>query len=265
MLLREHRLDDGAGPAVDALVTHLCAAADVAPDVVIGVNTGSESYTRTLDLVRLPPHCDVWHLPVVAHELGHYVIRELRHAQDKDARPLRELVETIGDDDHAEELVADSYATFTIGPAYPLSCLWLRIDPGTAARAGVTHPSWQRRVHVMVSLLTLMSAEYDTGQYSGAVETMLLPAWKQLTGQDATTPGEGDNPARTILTQLNRHLGHSRYVVGSNVTLAARALKDRTPMPQGVTPAHVLNAAWQARLRGDLDPDFNRRALEAMR
>lgn len=257
VLLRVHDLDDGAGRAVDGLVAYLCRTAGVEPRVVVGVDAGSESFTRTLDLVRLPPYPDVWHLPVVAHELGHYVIRELRHAQDKDERPLRLLAAEVGD----EELVADAYATYTVGPAYPLSCVWLRIDPRRVREPSPTHPSWQRRVHTMVSMLRLMSAKYDTGQYEAAVDLTILPAWERLTGSASTDADGGPVPARTMLTRLDRHLGGARYDVGSHVTEALDALAGGAPPGHGVTAAHLLNAAWSARLRGGDDPELNRRAL----
>ncbi|GAA0913345.1 hypothetical protein [Nonomuraea longicatena] len=261
VLLREHGLDGGAMAAAEGLVAHLCRTAGVPPNVVIGVSAGPESFTRAFDLVRLPPHPTVWHLPVLAHEVGHYVVRELRHVRERDERPLRELADRTGE----EELVADCYAAYTIGPAYPLSCVWLRIDPERADVPGTTHPSWRRRVRTMVALLRSMTAKYGTGQYAAAAERMILPAWSRLTGSplwpEGDAPPEEPGPARAILTQLDRHLGPARYDVGPHLASAAQALAGDGPPGPGVTAAHLLNAAWSARLRGDGGPDLDRRAL----
>ncbi|MEV0583306.1 hypothetical protein [Nonomuraea sp. NPDC050310] len=264
LLLRRAGLDGGAGEAAEALVAFLCRAAGLDNRIVLGVDAGPESFTRDLDLVLLPPHPDVWHLPVVAHESGHYAVREVRHAADKDRRPLRELIELIEGGEaapaHAEELVADAFATYALGPAYPLSCVALRIDPTTAHLSGPTHPSWDRRVHVLLHLLAAMDARYGTGQY-GAGADRVKTLWARLTGRPEPDRDGGPSPAASILAQLDRHLPAARYEAGSLLVRAREALRTRAVPPPGVTPAHLLNAAWSLRLRGERVAGLDARVL----
>ncbi|WP_157245822.1 hypothetical protein [Nonomuraea typhae] len=259
VMLRGHPLGEDDGPA-RALARHLCERAGLPGDVEIIASSGPESFTRVADLIRLPPHADVWHLPVLAHELGHYVIHEARHVRAGDERPIRDRAATSPQN----ELIADCYATYAIGPAYPLSCICLRIDPQELDLAAETHPPWRVRVHTMAEMLHLMSRQHATQQYGGAVESWIRPAWKELTGEDAIDPGGHavPMPASAILRLLERHLPRARYDAGYGVDGAERVLAgERNVRRSGISPAHVLNAAWRLRRDGRHGPEVNRRAM----
>ncbi|MFI6292427.1 hypothetical protein ACIBEJ_12630 [Nonomuraea sp. NPDC050790] len=256
VLLRRHALDADAGAAVTALVDFLCERAGVPADVAVAACARSESFTRASDLLRLPPSPDAWHLPVLAHELGHYVIREAAHVRDKDQRPLLERADTP----HREELIADCYATYTLGPAYPLSCVRLRVDPEEADVTSPSHPSWRTRVRTMTELLLAMSQRHG-GTYARAAEAMIAPAWTALTGEEPDGPGDPPIPATAVFDLLDRHLPRARYVPGGQVGAAERALTGEERPSPGITPAHVLNAVWRLRLGGAATRDTGRRAL----
>jgi hypothetical protein len=59
---------------------------------------------------------------------------------------------------HLVEHFCDAFATWTIGPAYPFACVYLRFDPAEADYETLTHPSPLKQMYVMLRLVRGMES-----------------------------------------------------------------------------------------------------------
>jgi hypothetical protein len=161
------------------------------------------------------------------------------------------------------ELFADVFATYALGPAYPVSVIVLRASPDGVDGGTDTHPPWQRRVLTMLAVLHAMS-EPDVGGDQAArfalfADNVVEPLWR---GAGAVVPPDGadrERPARQAreMTRLlaEHALPRLRYPVEGPVEALVEQLSqgsesaDTAPLPAGTAPAHVVDAAWQWRLR----------------
>ncbi|WP_330308150.1 MULTISPECIES: hypothetical protein [unclassified Streptomyces] len=291
VLYRVHLLDRGSGDAADAFLAYLGAGSQVRHRIVTGMSAGSASINHTLDLVRLPfPAVTVWDLPVVAHEFGHHLVRELRHVSGNDERPLKRFTQdnlaaevrfrkgdpqASADADAAklrlEETAADAYATYTLGPAYAYACLVLRVDPTRAMRSPTTHPSWCRRIHLAAAVLRAIKRRTGRQQYAQAADCVEA-LWRSMTDSPPVAPRTAAHVARhadVLVECLARHAHDALYDAGSRPASIMECLTadGEVSLPSGTTPAHVVNAAWSWRL-GEWDrfsalgPRVNARALK---
>ncbi|MEV0823738.1 hypothetical protein [Nonomuraea rubra] len=261
MLYRTHRLDQGSGQAVDALIGYLTSAAQVPNGLVTGIAVGPESFTSTINLIRLPfPESSVWELPTVAHEAGHYVTRVLTRPPHDDRHPLMELIgdrKADASEPHLHEFVADAFATYTLGPSYPLTAMVLRIDPTEVNRPSPTHPAWRDRVLTMAQVLreltlllrTRTTEARSAGVYAALAE-VVVRQWKRLTGDTDPEVEIAYVLAPHLAACLIDHAPHARYHPGPHLAaLEGRLAGDDWTVPESITPAHVLHAAWMWRLR----------------
>ena len=148
-------VDGGLGRLADAIVAELAAGSGIewAGVTVLDV---ADAVSEESGIIRLRfPHLGPWNLPACAHELGHYVGTRIRERLKGDefpftwATPLQVLLEQQDPETnhwyHANELFADVYATYALGPAFAFTALRLRFDPRrTTARS--RHPSDHDRV-----------------------------------------------------------------------------------------------------------------------
>jgi hypothetical protein len=260
-LFRTAGLDDGVSAAAGRLLEHVrrrCAARAVlttfSPEV--------ESVDHTIGLVRLQfPGTTVWDLPFCVHEFGHHAVRELPHVQPvrRTERPLQEVLEGpfgIGaglSTSHAHEVVADVFATYAMGAAYPLACLVQRVDPVRAGTDSDTHPSWDRRVVAMLAALRHLGTESGDLRYADAATQTVLPAWRSAAGTAEPIAPDGprlDVFARTVVQALYRHAGALRYRDGDQAVQVRAALAGdaRTAArPAAASPAAVIDGAWRWR------------------
>jgi hypothetical protein len=143
----------------------------------------SDAFSRTrARIIRLRfPAWTIWNLPLAAHEVGHvahaFVLNQERDqdeslqlltpfmtnqrdslvANDTD---LNKLHQNGGDKAQQSEdwansrlriLLADAFATYTMGPAYACSAIMLRLNPAAEAQCGM--PADVQRAHVILSSL----------------------------------------------------------------------------------------------------------------
>ena len=148
-------VDGGLGRLADAIVAELAVGSGIewAGVTVLDV---ADAVSEESGIIRLRfPHLGPWNLPACAHELGHYVGTRIRERLKGDefpftwATPLQALLEQQDPETnhwyHANELFADVYATYALGPAFAFTALRLRFDPRrTTARS--RHPSDHDRV-----------------------------------------------------------------------------------------------------------------------
>jgi hypothetical protein len=147
------------------------------------------------------PEWTIWDLPLIAHELGHVLIRIiLAEERDRDLRYLMpflkeqqealmnmdtELKQNVDAERWAEgrirKFMADAFATYTMGPAYACSAINLRFNPYVEAQRDA--PSDAQRAHVVMSMLEWMneSVPLQTASHPKPYETVigkLNEAWE---------------------------------------------------------------------------------------
>ncbi len=124
-------------------------------------------------LVRLRlPKWTVWNLPLAAHEFGHVLVEDYEALRTlaEDDEALRTLA---GDRELIHDVLADTFATYMIGPAYICAAISLRLEPLVASDEGsVTNnlPDIERG-YAMFAVLKQMNADIqkrtDNGSSSG--------------------------------------------------------------------------------------------------
>ncbi len=271
------RLGPDLAGVVQHLLTGLATRCRLDDRVLLAPTASGEAIDHTLDLVRLRlPGTSVWELPVAAHEFGHHVTREFRPVDgarfrdrpllDLAEAPLRDAARTASAEQlreaaveaaHRHELVADAFATVALGVAYPVSCIALRVPPGSAGQDTATHPSWARRVGLMTAVLQEMSRHAGTPRLSGAVPAVVRPLWRRLVpGVTVEPPVQAalDRLAEQVVGHLVRNTDGLLYDAGDQAAVVAAHLaqvavgKAPAQLPVGCTVAHVLDGAWRWRL-----------------
>ncbi len=271
VLLRRDGVDQGVGMAADLLLDELAEHAGLANSLVTSLSftTEPESLNPMINLVRLRlPGAGVWDLPMLAHEFGHHLVHGLSQGMDRDRRPIMELVAELGamgaeSARHMEELFADVCATYALGPAYPLSCLVLRVPRSDLEVETESHPSWRYRVSAMIEALCSMTRQTGRPDYRVAADRWVRPQWEALSGglplAGSWEPGigaVGGEPlgywAHRMILELRSHAKRLLYEErGDQADLVAHLLADGAggaSLPSGCMVVHVLNGAWRWRL-----------------
>lgn len=270
---RAMRVDDGYCAVADALVDELVARTPVDHWSSFTVLGGSERYSRTSRVIQIRfPAPSLWDLPLVAHELGHFIGPAL--VEDSGLRsehPLDLVFDRYGDDSekswsYLQEFFADAFASHLLGPAYALSCVANAFDPLLALLPSETHPAASQRVEVIAATLR--------GQEGGALDAaadQMVNIWNQLV-QDSEGAAGRDQPdpspfAAPVVALVIEQLP----VAGYDGWDEAGRLADRLTAPQhpsGRNGSHrmadVLNAAWLARLRTSSPSAVDRIAAAGM-
>ena len=292
-LARANGLDQNLCPLADALLDELSTRTGVKWDRFTILAEG-ELFRDMAGIIRVRfPDTTVWNLPVVAHEFGHYAGRELsQRGSQRTVHPFEELLareqQRGWDTLHVHELLADVFATYTLGPAYAFTGLVGRFDPSDAYRESPngTHPPAAQRARAVLS--TLRRIEAERGQ-AGAFATYLdglENAWTQLladTGQPASLADAGgidaadfDRLVGELYELLESHLqpdgryGLERFNSAQQVAAVIRRRVDEdgraTPVQDDVELADILNAGWIERWRcWNLNTEIGRVVLDLAR
>lgn len=112
-------------------------------------------------LRRRFPDYGVWDLPVVAHEFGHLVARDLLDVDPVSGDTSRPIAEFLGGRQaQTAELAADVFAVYVLGAAYVLTLVLHRMDPMAAAVSteDASHPGDASRVAAVLYVLELLGA-----------------------------------------------------------------------------------------------------------
>jgi hypothetical protein len=209
-------------------------------------------------IVRLGfPEWTIWALPLAAHEFGHVAatIRRIDafitdHASTDEARH------------HLRMCLADAFATYVIGPAYPCAVILIRLDPLTAFSEDDQHLT-EKRARVVLSMLRHMSkapAPTEPGPYTEILsrleeqwdEALRQAGWDCMLSPEERAEVEGW--VQLISTTMGDHralpakawpriseLADSLDAEGVNHVMLE--LDDEVRL--------VLNAAWKRRLDDD--------------
>jgi hypothetical protein len=259
---------------------------------------GEEEFTaRLTSIVRVRfPHAGVWELPIAVHEFGHVVAHGLAQNTGEDTPRRNPLAGPLnaegGVPPQREELFADFFATYTVGPAFACTLLLLRFNPELTRpeqdfeapeTATATHPTVDKRAELV--LWTLRRMNETAGNFRrpyAAALTTLETAWRaQLAA--ARPQAELSRLTRKKLSFLGNQFwqvaeDHFDARVRHAIPMDARGLVDQLtssqplgPIADGVRVLDVVGAAWRARLqqwgeRPAAAPDsIGARALELAR
>lgn len=239
---------------------------------------GEEPLSATLArIIRLRfPEWDVWNLPFAFHEFGHVVANETKDFQDF-------LKEQDSDDQrksHLNELFADAFATYMLGPAYACASILLRFDPRTAYEEEEHRASYARRVYLILETLKKMDATlagsgpFAKGPYEDIIHK-LQDAWTSAL-KGARSSGrladEDKNLLDSWFTEIYDILDSEVLIMyegwSTAETLSGELLKAK-PASKKLTGREELrdvpNAAWHCRLykaSRDKVSEVSRRAAE---
>jgi hypothetical protein len=241
------------------------------------------------------PEAGVWNLPVAAHEYGHFIADRVEAEDQRGAiyHPVRRLLDReassrrgtkVGreeDEDarrrhYVQELFADLFATFALGPAYACTCI-MRWNPQTAYVDGDRHPSPAKRVEWILKVLEAMNEgrEGGGGAYSSVIRR-LRSTWQlslQVMGRPETMQEYADSvkaasraKVRQDVAELDRWFRELYDAVGKNPRLvdiryqgqrwrrAANRMEPQLRKRSALTAGEddrivdVLNAAWWGRI-----------------
>jgi hypothetical protein len=216
------------------------------------------------EVVRLRfPEISIWHLPVAAHEFGHYAsptIRvEVREGGFTGSEyPIEKFLRSQWHPTnqkpwfHAHEFMADIFAVYTLGAAYAYCVLFLRPDPGTLRAGTTTHPSWNERYQVILETLGRIVPH---GGVTTPVVRDVERKWKRtLSASDGSSEPDVDELRKLVdffYPLLDANLRGVRYATFGRAQQLVSPLRKGDPLP-GATIPDILNTAWMARLH-DLD------------
>ncbi len=240
--------DDGVAQDADELLLRLDKVRSV--DGYLAIPSRSNAVREVVArLVRMGfPGWSFWNLPLIAYEFGHLVALHENVAQHLVQTGLPHTVEW------RETVLADAFALYAIGPAYPIAAVMLSFDP--RVRAGDVRPSGTGRVHLLLKQLEGMSG--PAGQYA-SIAADLRTVWKASAEAEAEAELEVlDNWGQTTLELLHDELEINRggaYPESqwNRVVNWPRRLLQPDPSEPIVTGdkdiIDHLNVAWVARLR----------------
>jgi hypothetical protein len=250
-------LDDGYCELADALADELVARTTIGHWGSFSLIGRSERYARASRVIQVRfPATSVWQLPIVAHELGHFVGPAL--VEDVGLRsehPLDRLFADLGDGTETswswlQELFADAFAVHLLGPAYAYTAAMVVFDPLAALVLSDTHPAPQHRIELMAGVL-----EAHGDSHSTLAAGVLRQQWDALvTGAEGAEGREPLGPSRfaePLVDLVRDHLLVSRWNQWDEAEQVAAVLErgDRWPRAEPPAIATILNGAWRARLR----------------
>lgn len=263
-MARKAGLDDGLTEIAEAWLDGLSTKANL-PHVAIVIPADDEFTDMAAQVIKLRmPLEGIWGLTVAAHEYGHFLASTLtRRAGDvdglpQDVLPVEAKLRSCGLERpklyrRGHELFADSVAVAIAGPAFSHHCVRYRFDVTSENGATDTHPSFARRMHLQLDLLSRMAKE-DGDAWLAAAATTIGARWQGLAAAAGTNGAVEDDEDLDSLGEFCTHfvltdrtLGTLRY--RNHVRAVQLATGNLDSRGQHYSIAHVLNAAWSARLR----------------
>jgi len=225
------------------------------------------------------PATGFWSLPVAVHELGHVVAQTLDTSGPGQgaSNPVRAMTLAGRSQRQREELFADFFATFSLGPAYPAMLIMTRLaaaesQPQVVFEADGTltasHPSVEKRIQLVLHTLDLMDASAGTWRhpYRTQMQSLRL-AWGQQTASVGIAV-DLPQPSVTVLDALTRRywtlagtFDSARHPDTTNDAVK-QFLRDGRPLPPaGTRIRDVVTEAWCLRLETGVADAVEKRAL----
>lgn len=175
LAFRDKLLDESICEVSDELIRNCKSTILGPPSLTVPAPQGA--LTKTLGrIIRLRfPEWTIWTLPFTAHEYGHVVVDEveaLKKFVEEEVTPWvsqyrkSQRLSEYGEERakkrakaHLHVLLADAFATYTMGPAYAYAAFLLRFNPSDAYADCDKHPADAKRVLVVFGMLNRMNEE----------------------------------------------------------------------------------------------------------
>ncbi|ELP54582.1 hypothetical protein O53_3404 [Microcystis aeruginosa TAIHU98] len=169
-LIRQAQLDNGVCTIADKILADLSSRSDI-PWTRMTILGEGDFFADMTEIIRLRfPEFTIWNLPIVGHEFGHFVGRELRkRIKDRKGQRdfIKEIIEQEGkqnstedekkkEEDYLYEHLADIFATYSLGPAFAFTSILLKFNPNQS-QDGESHPSNVKRVYIILKTLEKMN------------------------------------------------------------------------------------------------------------
>jgi hypothetical protein len=283
------RIDKSLCQVADELIGSCAEDVSRKPSVTIPAAAETPGVTMSRIIRRRYPEWTVWTLPATAHEYGHVVIEVEEDPRDTFQDFVDDEVQELAEQDlrsqplpageeervlhrledrhrlHLHELLADAFATYTMGPAYACAAFVLRLNP--LITADEERPGDAERAAVVLGMLTKMNAQAapprkpERGPYWQLID-YLASAW----GGDLAKDTKNRLPfVEAIWAQFESvfYRGSALYPPASSAggwSVASRWARDwaqklldnsplRTPeVSESSTLRDALNAAWLCRI-----------------
>lgn len=203
LALRDRGFDKNICEIADKLIISCATDWNDSPWKSLTILAAQERFGQTLArIIRLRfPEWTIWTLPFTAREFAHVALNADRNRKllqfvkekvDELAEKEPRLVEArksepSGSDklkiverrarrhaeNHIRELVADAFATYTMGPAYACAAILLRLNPIDGGSDSPDHPTDAKRAEVVLETLRLMN-EKASGEppYTDIIERL---------------------------------------------------------------------------------------------
>jgi len=245
LALRDKRFDEGICQIAEELVHILNRQKEnIGESLAIPAKQAALSMRLSRVIHVGFPDWTIWSLPFTAHEFWHVVIskrlklddaleshiksKKLSAGKKAERDYLTNLKKIIdnksnypGDYSLLQELLADAFATFVMGPAYAYASILLRFDPLMDQNKVGCHASDPRRANFVLSFLEVMS-EKGENIYAGIIETLKselnsacsqakqireMEEKRQISNEQSCF----DPKTRSILNKLSKKKNGSRY------------------------------------------------------
>lgn len=174
--------------AADLLVDELAARTPITAWQSFTILAVDESFSVGSRVISVRyPKPTIWDLSTVAHELGHHVARQW--TRQVDGR-WRNIVDDLHDRldawqgsrwHYLQELFADAYASYVLGPAYAAAAVVRDLDP-LASLPTDSHPPSSDRVGVILGTLRALNDGY--ADLAGHLATL----WSEMESSAGTEP-----------------------------------------------------------------------------
>ena len=257
-LIRARDVDRGMCRIADSLLKAL-SLAFVAPWPHFTILSDSEYFGTAAQLVRIVyPASQIWDLPIAAHEFGHFFGPQWKNAARQN--PYAEFLERpeLGGPAHAQELFADLFAVFALGPAYACTCLLRRFNPHQ--RKSLSHPGDITRAALVLNHLKRLALATTQKQHGPihSVYELLKDYWTQTLTASQVVPPSGPAWAAMQLVTTNLwdelmhdHSNAAYLEIGPAFAVVAdfRERRLANTVSARHRPQDALNGLWLIRLQ----------------
>jgi hypothetical protein len=187
LALRDMNFDEGVCQMADEIIDKCNMVASSRIRHSLAIPARAEATRMTLArVIRLGfPEWTLWAVPLAAHEFGHVIADRL--AETADLRPyMDQTIRNRYGQRYLDDLFADIFATYALGPAYACATILMRLDPRQAVedmqcREGdedYIRPAHAKRAYVVLDVLERVDAKNPLYSAFSEVIERLREVWK---------------------------------------------------------------------------------------